>query len=72
MRFRANVECKDTTYEEFANWLLQLPVEIRSKKIWYVDLNLMYKSKPVDFVASPSKEYLGLEELHDSEEGEEG
>lgn len=68
MRYSAKIECDDTTYEEFANWLLQLPDEIKLKKIWYIDLNQMYKSKPVDFLPSPSKEFLGLEELSEDEE----
>jgi hypothetical protein len=62
----------EVTWEDFANWILTLPEEIQSKQIWYIDIGALYKGRPIDFVASPTKAFIGLEELNDSEGAEFG
>lgn len=68
MQHRLPDEKMEVTLEDFANWLLQLPEEIRTKQIWYIDIGKMYKGKPVDFDFSPSKSHVALEELLDEED----
>lgn len=50
------------TVEEFAQWLLELPPDIRQKQIWFIDITRPYKGKPLNVEESPTGEYVMIED----------
>jgi hypothetical protein len=60
---------QNLTVEDFANWLLALPSDIRKKQIWYIDIGMQYKGKPLLVDTSPSGTHICIEEdLEDKED----
>lgn len=52
----------DMTVEDFAKWLLELPADIRKKKIWFIDVVRPYKGKPLVVEDSKSKAFISIED----------
>ena len=52
------------TVEDFANWLLALPNEYKKKQIWFIDINMVYKDKPLNVEVSPSGSHIYIEDDH--------
>lgn len=52
----------EMTIEDFANWLLQQDDEIKSKKIWFIDITTPYKGKPLFIDKSPSGDFISIED----------
>lgn len=55
----------DMTLEDFANWLLTLPSDLKGKKIWFIEIGEQYKDKPLYVDLSPSGTHVSIEEAHD-------
>lgn len=53
------------TVEEFANWLLALPDDVKRKKIWFIDVNQPYKGKGLWVDNSFSEKFISVEDAHD-------
>lgn len=57
------------TAEDFANWILQLPDDVKKRKISFIDITKPYKGKGLYVDETFSKEFITIEDCHD-EEGE--
>ena len=57
----------EVTWEDFGKWIQELPEDIKTKQVWFIDLGKMYKGKPIDFSFSPTKEFVGMVVLPDEE-----
>ena len=55
----------DMTVEDFANWLLALPEEYKTKKIWFIDISMPYKDKPLEVESSPSGSHISIVDSKD-------
>lgn len=53
--------------EEFAQWLLSLPDDVKKKKIWFIDINQPYKGKGLWFDDSFSDKFVSIEDCLDQD-----
>ena len=60
------------TVKEFAEWLLSLPQDVQSRKIWFIDISMPYKGKGLWTDEGLSEEFITIEDAPPETEPKEG
>jgi hypothetical protein len=55
----------EMTLGEFAEWLQSLPEDTKNKKIWFIDITMPWKGKPLYMEESPTGNFVSVEDVRD-------